>query len=239
MRNPRTTKGKEQMTNEKTRRIAELNDQCRRALGLSGRLVQTQGICALAPEDQSAIRERTRRFDAFTPDNDPYGERDFGAFEHEGLRVFWKIDYYDPTLTSGSEDPSDPARLAPGTWCHRLQKTIGQGDVSASYSAMQIGMNQPVKKPFQWKGGLWLCVSMITKGGFASAEIYRLVPPQAFSGEPTTYTEKTRNSDAARSDPNGFYHGMSVTQGGEARVLCGPEITLLQGTPEQGDLFGC
>lgn len=96
------------MTNEKTRRIAELNDQCRKALGLAGRLVQTQGISALPPEDQSAIRERVERFDAFTPDNDPHGERDFGAFEHEGRRVFWKIDYYDPTLTSGSEDPSDP-----------------------------------------------------------------------------------------------------------------------------------
>jgi hypothetical protein len=43
-------------------------------------------------------------FEAFTPDNDPHKERDFGAFEHNGERIFWKIDYYDTTLTKGSED---------------------------------------------------------------------------------------------------------------------------------------
>ena len=26
----------------------------------------------------------------------------------------------------------DPARLAPGAWCHRQEKTIGQGDIAAS-----------------------------------------------------------------------------------------------------------
>ena len=47
-------------------------------------------------------------FDSFTEDNDPHGERDFGAFEHEGQRIFWKIDYYDRALTYGSENPADP-----------------------------------------------------------------------------------------------------------------------------------
>jgi len=66
------------------------------------------GHIALSQADQSAIREKVETFDAFTPDNDPYGERDFGAFEHNGEKIFWKIDYYDATLTYGSEDPSDP-----------------------------------------------------------------------------------------------------------------------------------
>ncbi|MDQ0350147.1 hypothetical protein J2S76_004603, partial [Ancylobacter vacuolatus] len=33
------------------------------------------------------------------------------AIALDGLgRIFWKIDYCDPTLTFGSEDPADPAR---------------------------------------------------------------------------------------------------------------------------------
>ncbi|MGD0885230.1 MAG: DUF3768 domain-containing protein [Thermodesulfovibrionales bacterium] len=91
-----------------TKTIAALNDLCHRAMGGAGRVYQTSGISALPPADQSAIREKVETFDAFTPDNDPYGERDFGAFEHNGERIFWKIDYYDLTMTYGSEDPSDP-----------------------------------------------------------------------------------------------------------------------------------
>jgi Protein of unknown function (DUF3768) len=105
---PITNESEDNMTTDATKRIAELNDLCRTAMGIAGRLVQTAGICALPQEDQSAIREKVEMFDAFTPDNDPYGERDFGAFEHNGQRIFWKIDYYDTTLTYGSEDPSDP-----------------------------------------------------------------------------------------------------------------------------------
>jgi hypothetical protein len=45
----------------------------------------------------------------FTNDNDPYGEHDFGAFDVDGARLFWKIDYYDRSLSGGSPDPTDPA----------------------------------------------------------------------------------------------------------------------------------
>lgn len=95
-----------------TRKIARLNDLCRTAMGIGGRLVQTQGINALPPEDQSAIREKVEAFNDFTPDNDPYGERDFGAFTHEGKKIFWKIDCYDKTLIMGSEDPADPRQTS-------------------------------------------------------------------------------------------------------------------------------
>jgi hypothetical protein len=90
------------------RKIAALNDLCRKAMGVAGRLFQTGGIRALPPKHQSAIRAKVETFDAFTPDNDAHGERDFGAFEHNSERIFWKIDYYDTTLTKGSEDPTDP-----------------------------------------------------------------------------------------------------------------------------------
>jgi len=96
------------MTDTDTKRIAELNDLCRKAPGVAGRLFQTAGIDALPQSDQSAIREKVETFDRFTGDNDPHGEHDFGALDHEGNRIFWKIDYYAPDMQHGSENPADP-----------------------------------------------------------------------------------------------------------------------------------
>jgi Protein of unknown function (DUF3768) len=93
-----------------TERIAELNDLLRKTFFAGGRVVTTPGIRALPEADQSAIREKVEIFQAFTPENDPHGERDFGAFNHNGSRVFWKIDYYEPSLTRHSEDAADPSK---------------------------------------------------------------------------------------------------------------------------------
>ncbi len=93
-----------------TARIAELNDLCRTAPGVGGTWVYSWGISALPPADRSAIREKVELFSDFTPDNNPHGERDFGAFNHDGNRIFWKIDYYAPGLQHGSENPADPAQ---------------------------------------------------------------------------------------------------------------------------------
>lgn len=94
----------------KTQSIAQLNDLARTAMGIASRLLQTAGISALPQAEQSAIREKVEKFDSFNRDNDPWHERDFGAFEHNGNRIFWKIDYYDKQLELHSEDPSDPAK---------------------------------------------------------------------------------------------------------------------------------
>jgi len=90
-------------------RIRELNDQCRTALGIGARVVQTEGINALPSRTQSKIREAVETFKAFTKDNDPHGEHDCAIIEVEGERVIWKIDYYDPTFTMHSEDAADPS----------------------------------------------------------------------------------------------------------------------------------
>lgn len=106
-------------------RIAELNDLSRTAMGVAGRLLQTEGISALPSAVQSRIRERVETFNEFTPDNDPYGERDFGGFEEAGERIFWKIDYYDRTLEYGSEDPSDPSQTTPRAHHHAGLGVLG------------------------------------------------------------------------------------------------------------------
>jgi hypothetical protein len=102
--------------------IARLNDLARRAMGVACRVMVTPGFLALSAKDQSQVRELVETFDAFKLDNDPYGERDFGAIYQtvEGVwttarpvelveTVFWKIDYFDLSLEWASDDPSNPA----------------------------------------------------------------------------------------------------------------------------------
>ena len=97
-------------TDSTTAAIAALNDRFRREGLGAGQIFITRGIQAMPAADQEAIFAKVRGFDAFTEDNDPWAEHDFGSFVHEGRKVFWKIDYYDPALEHGSEDPSDPAK---------------------------------------------------------------------------------------------------------------------------------
>ena len=88
-------------------RIRDLNDRFRRLRQGSGKVFVTAGIEALGPVFVAEALCAVRAFDAFTPDNDPHGEHDFGAIHVQGTRVFWKLDYYDPALSAGSEDPAD------------------------------------------------------------------------------------------------------------------------------------
>jgi hypothetical protein len=98
----------EALTDPTTKRIAELNDAFRLCFPPNGRRYITDGIFALSSAARDAILQKVRDFDSFTEDNDPHGEHDFGAFEHEGERIFWKIDYYDAEMKRGSENPADP-----------------------------------------------------------------------------------------------------------------------------------
>ncbi len=61
----------------------------------------------LSDPDRIEIVNRVRSFDAFTPDNDPYGEHDFGAFDCQDRKIYWKFDYYERDTEWGSPDPSD------------------------------------------------------------------------------------------------------------------------------------
>lgn len=91
-------------------RIAELNDLLRTTF-LTGQVFVTEGIAALPDAMRSEVLEKVRCFDAFTLDNDPYGEHDFGSIDIGGPgKIFWKVDYYNRDLTGGSENPADPAK---------------------------------------------------------------------------------------------------------------------------------
>src|ERR1700704_3361676 len=92
-----------------TSRIRALNDDLRRTLK-GGRITMTRGVDALGPVTIGQLIEQLQTYDHFDKSNDPYGEHDFGTFELDGNKFFWKIDYYDPSLRFGSEDPGDPAK---------------------------------------------------------------------------------------------------------------------------------
>lgn len=90
-------------------RVRELNDRFRRdGLG-NGSIMITPGIQGLGEEEMVAIIDQVRTFDTFTDENDPWKQHDFGAFDHAGQKVFWKIDCYDPNCQFGSENPANEA----------------------------------------------------------------------------------------------------------------------------------
>ncbi|MEB3286889.1 MAG: DUF3768 domain-containing protein [Vampirovibrionales bacterium] len=90
-----------------TTKIATLNDTLRTTF-IGGKTLLTHGIQSLDQTVQAEVIGKVRMFNDFSKDNDPHGEHDFGSFKHAGQKIFWKIDYYDPTLTYGSEDPANP-----------------------------------------------------------------------------------------------------------------------------------
>jgi len=50
--------------------------------------------------------------------------------------------------------------------------------------------------------------------------------------------QRTVNAEWARSDPNGFYHGMIVQHGGHHFVMQGPPAAFVPGQVSQPGLFG-
>jgi hypothetical protein len=68
----------------------------------------TAGIRTLGAEGAAGVLAAVAVFDAFSDDNDPYGEHDCAILTVDGHRVMFKIDYYDRDLAYHSPDPSDP-----------------------------------------------------------------------------------------------------------------------------------
>jgi hypothetical protein len=89
-------------------RIRALNDAFRRSF-IGGAVMITAGVEGLPAEQRRSILATVRAFDAFTSDNDPHCEHDFGVVDDGDIRCFWKIDLYDRAMEFGSPDPADPS----------------------------------------------------------------------------------------------------------------------------------
>jgi len=89
-------------------KVRKLNDALR-TTGKGGRIVLTGALVHANEVERMVAAARVQNYTAFTEDNDPYGEHDFGAFTLWGRRYNWKIDYYALDEMHGSPDPADPA----------------------------------------------------------------------------------------------------------------------------------
>jgi hypothetical protein len=83
-------------------KIRKLNDAFRRTF-TGGKVMMTAGIAALPDAVRAAVLNKVRTFEAFTADNDPHGEHDFGSFEVDGRKIFWKIDLYEEPGVKGTD----------------------------------------------------------------------------------------------------------------------------------------
>lgn len=97
----------DQQENEQIKKIADLNDHLR-VTGLGGRVITTLGIASLPKETQIAITQAVRTFSEFNESNDPYKEHDSAILSVKGVRIKWKIDYYDQTMLHHSLNKADP-----------------------------------------------------------------------------------------------------------------------------------
>jgi hypothetical protein len=93
---------------QKLERIRALNDDLRQNfIARNGMVVLSSNVGALPMSLKTDVLARVMGYEDFNPDNDPYGEHDFGNFDYQGATFFWKIDYYDLKMQYHSEDKSD------------------------------------------------------------------------------------------------------------------------------------
>ena len=103
------------MPADKSEHIRILNDAFRTeplsvlSAVLGRTFVFTKGVGAHGDDFLTRALKAVQEYSTFTEDNDPHGEHDFGSFELDAIKLFWKIDYYDRKLEYGSPDPGDPA----------------------------------------------------------------------------------------------------------------------------------
>ena len=95
-----------ELSSKRTLEIQRLNDRFRQTL-TGGEVMLTAGVQALPEAERIAAVRAVVQFKDFGPDNDPYGEHDFGLISLGENRFFWKIDYYDLKRQYASPDPSD------------------------------------------------------------------------------------------------------------------------------------
>ena len=89
------------------KRIVRLNDALRRGPGTHSTVVVTAGLRQFDETFLARVSHAVAGFDQFSEENDPRGERDFGALTIDRVELFWKIDYFDLDLNAHSLDKAN------------------------------------------------------------------------------------------------------------------------------------
>ena len=113
------------MTQINHEKIAKLNDELRAQIlnahvitGFKNKIMFSRDVGLMSKEDQTEILEIVRDYKTFSEDNNPHGERDFGAFNfcsNDSIyetpeRYFWHINFYDNDLKYHSKDATYPSQ---------------------------------------------------------------------------------------------------------------------------------
>ena len=96
-------------TEQDRERIVQLNDSFRRTF-VGGSLVVTAGLQLRGPLFVRTALKAVRDYEIFSAENAPRAEHDMGVLTVLEQQVIWKIDYFDPSMTQGSEGPADVER---------------------------------------------------------------------------------------------------------------------------------
>jgi len=117
------------------------------------------------------------------------------------------------------------SRLSGNAVDYAASRLRGIGDIISSNSCECIA-RQLIEKPFRFQGSLWVAFGVQFHPDGNKAHAYRLVRAPKFYGVVMTYADKLSagGGDAAREDPNGFYHGLFAAHNGVKYVVIGPDF---------------
>lgn len=87
--------------------VQMLNDRFRTQGIGNGTVLVTAGVYGLGDAFVKQAYRSVQQFSDFSPDNDPWHEHDCASVTVLGEKLIWKIDYYNPDRTAGSENPAD------------------------------------------------------------------------------------------------------------------------------------
>lgn len=87
--------------------LRDENDAFREWGNGDGRWVMSEGLQD-DPFAKVGVLDKVRNYRDFDPEDEADDMHDFGAFDHHGRRIYWKIDVMDSNGRYAGEDAFDP-----------------------------------------------------------------------------------------------------------------------------------